>query len=211
LQGPSGLLNIPSAEMQQDGTFYTGINFLSKKHVNSFGGNQYNCLAYFFDLTFLPFIEINFRSTHKLIEGGCRQNVDRMFSGKFRVAKERKYLPSIALGANDLYTSSTGCGNQYFGVLYCVLTKNIFLKSNQIGLTSGYAYEAFRNNLIKGVFFGVSFEPSFIPDLKIIIEYDSNTINMGFNLLILDHFYMLILSQNFDSISGGVVYKLNIK
>ena len=53
--GVSGLLNIPSADMQEDGTFMAGGNYLPQEMLPQEWG--YNSGNYFVNLTFLPFME----------------------------------------------------------------------------------------------------------------------------------------------------------
>lgn len=59
--GTSGLLTVPSADMQQDGTFMMGGNYLPSAMLpDDFDLNTGN---YFLNLTFLPFMEIGYRCT----------------------------------------------------------------------------------------------------------------------------------------------------
>ena len=62
--GVSGLLNIPSADMQEDGTFMAGGNYLPQEMLPQEWG--YNSGNYFVNLTFLPFMEVAYRCTPKL-------------------------------------------------------------------------------------------------------------------------------------------------
>jgi len=208
LPGPTGLLNIPSADMQKDGTFFSGLNYLNKNYLNSYGENKYNCLAYYFDMTFLPFLEINFRSTRLQNKEGSGYTVDRMFSGRLRLLKEKKYFPSFVIGGNDLYTSSSGNGNQYFGALYAVFTKHLNIYKSDLGLTIGYGIDAFRNNQIKGFFAGISFRPSFLKELSIIIEHDTMCFNTGATLLLFNHLYLFAIAQGMEVFSGGIAYRI---
>lgn len=59
--GTSGLLNIPSADMQEDGTFMAGGNYLPEEMLPREWG--YNSGNYFVNLTFLPFMEVAYRCT----------------------------------------------------------------------------------------------------------------------------------------------------
>jgi len=211
LTGITGLLNAPSANMQQDGTFYMGANYLNRNYINSYGGGRYNCFIYYFDLTFLPFLEINFRNTRQLDNPDKGHTVDRMFSGKIRVLKERKYWPSIALGGNDVITTATTSqGNQYFGAAYIVMTKNIELKKNLLGGTLGYSYPLFRHNQFVGIFGGISFSPSFFRQLTLMAEYDSKYFNVGGSILFVKHIYVFALLQGMESVSGGVAFRVSV-
>jgi hypothetical protein len=208
LTGITGLLNAPSANMQKDGTFYMGANYLNRNYINAYGKGKYNCLIYYFDLTFLPFLEINFRNTRQLDNPDSTHTVDRMISVRFRVLRERKYWPSIVIGANDLYTGAV-IGNQYFGAVYSVATKNFPVKKNEIGVTFGYALPIFKNSQFAGFFGGVSFSPSFLRQFTLMAEYDSKNFNIGGSILFFKHLYFFALLQGMESVSGGVAFKVS--
>ena len=207
LTGITGLLNAPSANMQKDGTFYMGANYLNRNYINAYGKGKYNCLIYYFDLTFLPFFEVNFRNTRQLDNPDHSHTVDRMISLRLRVLKERKYRPSIVLGVNDLYTGAV-IGNQYFGAVYAVATKNLLVKKNEIGVTFGYALPFFKNSQFTGFFGGVTFSPSFLRQLTLMAEYDSKYFNVGGSVLFFKHLYIFAVLQGMESISGGVAFKV---
>jgi hypothetical protein len=211
LTGITGLLNAPSANMQKDGTFYMGANYLNRNYINEYGNGKYNCLIYYFDLTFLPFLEVNFRNTRELDNPDHSHTVDRMLSAKLRVLKERKYWPSVVLGVNDVITTVQR-GNQYFGALYAVATKNILVKRNEIGFSLGYAapFSYFRDNQFTGIFGGVSFSPSFLRQLTLMAEYDSRNFNVGGSVLFFKHLYVFALLQGMESVSGGAALKISV-
>ena len=208
LTGLTGLLNGPSANMQKDGTFFMGANYLNRNYINTYGKGKYNCVIYYFDLTVLPFLEINFRNTRMLGNPEPSHTVDRMISFRLRVLKERKYWPAIVLGVNDIYTGAL-IGNQNFGSLYAVTTKNFLVKKNEIGVTFGYALPYFENTQFDGFFGGVSFSPSFLRQLTLMAEYDSRSFNIGGSILFFKHLYLFALLQGMESISGGVAYKVS--
>ena len=209
LPGITGLLNAPSANMLKDGTFYMGANYLNRNYVNDYGNKQFNCLTYYFDLTFLPFLEINFRNTRQLDNPDHTHTVDRMFSGKLRVLKERKYWPSIAVGGNDIVTTSDN-SNQYFGAAYIVVTKNLEFKKNSFGATVGYSYPLFRHNQIEGVFGGITFSPVFLRQFTLMAEYDSKNFNVGGSVLFFKHLYIFAVLQGMESLSGGLAYRFSV-
>ena len=63
--GVSGLLNIPSADMQEDGTFMAGGNYLPQEMLPQEWG--YNSGNYFVNLTFLPFMEVAYRIRAEIV------------------------------------------------------------------------------------------------------------------------------------------------
>ena len=70
--GVSGLLNIPSADMQEDGTFMAGGNYLPQEMLPQEWG--YNSGNYFVNLTFLPFMEVAYRCTLLKVESTGKWN-----------------------------------------------------------------------------------------------------------------------------------------
>jgi hypothetical protein len=211
LFGTTGWLNIPSAEMQEDGTFFLGGSYINSQYIDNYGSGDYECLTYYFDLTFLPFLEISFGNTRLLnYNEGDNYTVDRRFSFRVRPLKERKYVPAIVLGAHDVYTSiQAGADfNQYFNSIYIVATKHIPVKRSEFGLTLGYGFDFFNSNQFIGLFGGVSFSPSFARQLKLIAEYDGQGINIGGNVLCFKHLFLYAMLHDFKHFSGGLAYRV---
>lgn len=98
--GVSGLLNIPSADMQEDGTFMAGGNYLPQEMLPQEWG--YNSGNYFVNLTFLPFMEVAYRCTLLKVESTGKWNQDRSVSLRLRPLKEGKWWPSVVIGSNGL-------------------------------------------------------------------------------------------------------------
>ena len=132
-----------------------------------------------------------------------------MFSGKFRVLKERKYWPAIAIGANDVATTS-GQGNQYFGAAYLVLSKTIEFNNHAFGGSLGYSYPLFRHNQFSGVFGGITYSPSFFRQLTLMAEYDSKYFNMGASLFLFKHLYIFGVLQGLEGLSGGAAFRVSV-
>ena len=132
--GSSGLLNIPVGEIHPDKTFSAGLNYLPIGQVNKkFGDNTAN---YFFNLSFLPFTELTYRLTLFAVhrKGNFTQQ-DRSFNVKFRLLKEKKILPSLLAGMEDIYSSGSGEENQYFASSYVVSTKTLSTRAHIFRLT----------------------------------------------------------------------------
>ena len=210
LLGTTGWLNIPTAEMQEDGTFYFGGSFLNQNYLEEFGSTDYHNITYYLDLTFLPFLEVSFGNTRILDNIEKNNTVDRRFSFRFRPLRERKYVPAIVIGAHDIYTSiaKEKETNQYFSSVYIVLTKHIPVKRSEFGVTLGYGFDVFRNNQFLGLFGGVSFSPGFYRPLKFIAEYDGKTINLGANVLLFKHLFIYAVYSDFKYFSGGLAYRV---
>lgn len=66
--GVTGLLNIPTADMQADGTFMVGANYLPEQMLPEHW--DYNSGNYFLNMTFLPCLEIGYRCTLMKLKTG---------------------------------------------------------------------------------------------------------------------------------------------
>lgn len=210
LNGLTGLLNIPSADMQEDGTFFAGVNYINQVTIQNYQGDPFDRYAWYFDITFLPFLEVNFRSTtlKNPEDHSKKYNVDRMASLKLRVLKERKYWPAIVIGAHDVYKLFPGNGNQFFTALYIVATKHLSVGKSDFSFTLGYGFNVHENIQYDGVFGGISYSPSFLRQMNIIAEYDGNTFNLGGNVLLFKHLYLFGMVQDFRYLSGGIAYRI---
>lgn len=232
--GVTGLLHMPNAEMQTDGTFVLGGNFLNKHNLpndNWWGYDSYN---YFINITFFSRLEIAYICT--LVQGknngyhwpeftyGKFVNQDRHFAGRLQVVKEGewwKHMPSIVLGVNDPTTGGSfdytdlsvdGSGNGYFNRWYIAATKHFDISYGELGIHAAYLYNKRTDYPLNGPAFGLNFRPNFHKNLNIIAEYDAKTINVGATYsLWADHFNFLFELQEGKYISAGLVYKVNLK
>ena len=99
LYGTSGLLHMPTADMQKDKTVMLGGNVLDKHPLSTYWNNKnytytYN---YYINVTIFPWLEVAYTCT--LVKGvkgnywpeqtwGKFRNQDRNFSGRLRLWKE---------------------------------------------------------------------------------------------------------------------------
>lgn len=135
MMGMTGLLNTPSAEMNETGRLMVGGNFLPKG-MNPFG--DYHTGNYFADLTFFSFLELAYRETlqkSSYMTAKPKYNQqDRSLSVKLQPLKEGKWWPAVAVGANDPIRS---LGRNYYRSIYGVLTKHFFIRTAPIGRHRG--------------------------------------------------------------------------
>lgn len=91
--GTTGMMNIPTAEMQQTGTFMIGGNYLPEE-LNPF---KYNSGNYFVNITFFSFLELNYRcillKSDYMAKKPKFNQQDRSLSVRLRPLKEGKYWP----------------------------------------------------------------------------------------------------------------------
>lgn len=208
--GTTGLLNIPSAEMQQDGTFRLGANYMPEHFTPA--AFPYNTANYYLNLTFLPFLEITYKcilfktpSTEKYTQQ------DRSFAVRLRLLKEKKYLPALVVGGNDIFSEWSDVGNQYFANAYVVASKSASWNKNKIGLSLGSGFKQFSRNGLDGFFAGLSFSPGFCRPIKLMADYDSRAFNLGASALLFKHLSLYTFVNDFENIVGGFAYKVYLK
>ncbi|MDE4175199.1 YjbH domain-containing protein [Phaeobacter sp. PT47_59] len=119
--GTPGLIDMPSAEMLPDGHFATTLSW--------FGGqSRYN-------LTFqaLPWLSASFRynGIRNLNLFGFSTYYDRGFDVRFRLLRERRYLPELTMGLQDF------AGTGVYAAEYLVATKRIETPPLRFGGAAG--------------------------------------------------------------------------
>ncbi|WP_455673668.1 YjbH domain-containing protein [Phocaeicola sp.] len=234
--GVTGLLHMPNAEMQRDGTFILGGNYLNQRNVPFIRNSwyKYNTYNYFMNITFFERVEIAYICTlNKGIPNssywpeqtwGKYTNQDRHFAARLQVVKEGEwwqYMPSVVVGVSDPTTGEgstdysnmavDGDGNGYFNRWYIALTKHINTQAGEFGIHAAYLYNKRTDYPLNGPAFGLNFRPAFHKELNVIAEYDAKTINIGATYsLWSDHFNLLFELQQCKYISAGLVYKVNL-
>ena len=225
--GTTGLLNAPSAEMQDVGTVMLGGNYLNKELTpNKWTYGTYN---YFLNATVFPFLEIGYTATMfkaKSIGIGwftdpekfCNQ--DRYFSARLRVLKEGqfwKHMPAVVIGTSDPYTESgdgeinTVDGNGYFCRFYVAATKHFMWGTERFGVSASYVYNRRRSNHLNGLAAGITYNPSILPNLRLIAEYDNINFSAGASYLLFDQLHVQFQMQKLKYFTGGLCYKIHLK
>lgn len=239
--GSTGLLQMPTAEMQADGTFMITNNFLNK-HATPSKWN-YHTFQYGIYVSFWGRMEIGYICTifngawdprpeeEKGYRGTIMRNQDRHFTGRVMLIRENEFgwnwVPSLVVGVSDPVTGSGGgeyigsdidSGNGYFNRNFAVLTKHFQTPWGQIGAHAGYQFNHRKDYAINGPCVGVDWMPAWIQNkgvfgnTKFILEYDSRTVNIGFVASIWENrFEAMFELQNFQWVNFGLRYKLRLK
>lgn len=234
--GVTGLLHMPNAEIQDDGVFMIGGNFLNKQNLPSRYWWGYDTYNYFINISILNRFEISYICT--LVKGqpgkgywpsitwGKFVNQDRQFAGKAQLIKEGEWwknMPAIAIGVNDPTTGTGGDyldmsvsgskNNGFFNRWYAAITKHINIKHiGELGLHATYLYNKRTDYPLNGIGWGINFRPNIHKNLNLIVEHDTKTLNVGaIYSLWADHFNFLFELQDGKYVSCGLVYKVNLK
>ncbi len=160
--GTTGLLNMPTADMQRDKTVLIGGSFLDK-HTSP-ARWHYDTFNYYFNITLFPWLEVAYDLTlFKALpypDGhwvprtyGKFVNQDRNFAVRIRIWKEgdwKWWMPQIVIGGNDAIHNSVsgnkikpikGYGNGFQNRYYLVLTKHFDWEGiGQLGAHLSYVY-----------------------------------------------------------------------
>ena len=184
--GTTGLMNMPTADMQHDKTFMAGGNWLSR-HV-TVPRWWYDTWNYYINITIFPWLEAGYLCTgHKAVHTdygnnsgywvpstyGKFTNQDRSFHFRLRVWKEgwwKLWTPQIVLGANDAIgdymngasftnPSETTYGNGYWNRYYLAVTKHvIFQNIGELGAHLTWIYSTRFDNNLNSPAIGVNFQ-----------------------------------------------------
>ena len=119
---------------------------------------------------------------------------DRYFSVKLNPLREGRYYPAIAIGSNDFLGSPSkrhghgGSGAGYFCNYYIVATKHFKPLGHDIGVNLAYRYcPTTYSEKWEGVVGGITWQPKWVPDLRVIAEYTGNEVNIGVDCLLWKH------------------------
>lgn len=215
LIGTQGLMNIPSAEMNPEGTFEGGMNLLQKRMMVDV--YDYYTGLYYINFTPFSFVELTFRETlRKTRKSATNPNMgyyqqDRSTTLRLRPVREKdgKWWPSVVVGVNDIYSDH---GNSEYAAVYGVITKNVRLGGMvNVGATLGYAHPIDDGVTYDGVFGGISVSPISFDNLKIMAEYDTRGINVGASVVLFRHLRAMCLTRDFEGVCGGLSYLYIIK
>ena len=199
--GTTGLLHMPTADMQKDKTLLFGGGRLNQQATPS--SWYYDTYNYYVNVTFLPWLEVGYTCTifdEWTHEGKLHMmNQDRSFHGRLRLWKEgwwKEWTPQIVAGVNDVTTGSggdytdmgvEGDGNGYFNRYYVAATKH-FDWNGQWGVHAAYLYNKRNCDKLNGPAFGVDYRFALtscslwsqaLNGLNLMGEYDSKYVNVG--------------------------------
>jgi hypothetical protein len=212
--GVPGYLTIPVATFNPDGSLLFGASFLPHQHL-SYSEFQYDAFAVYTSLTFLSFIEVDLRVTRKLNYPSYQSHVaDRVPTVRFRILKEKKRVPAVAVGFHDVLTSLDDGSAHHFGASYVVVTKNFTIAPAhlKIGATAGYGAGklVWENSEFVGPFGGISLGSDKIPWMDLLADYDGNTVNAGARFALFHRLFLTAGTMNFDSFTGTFSYRFNL-
>lgn len=231
--GMSGLIHVPSAEMDEEGSIRIGTHFLNKHFLPdkafdldvsfpALNKGKYNSMDFYASITPFSWIEIGYtitlrKSNHSNTPSDhdisyCRK--DQYFSLKVMPLKEGKWWPSIALGTNDPITTGKASNqsvetnlNQHFGNYYIAATKHFYIRQQEIGVTAAYRkFKRSYNSKWNGLVGGITYRPSFAKNLRAIVEWTGCDVNFGIDCVLWKHLMIQASLQDGRYPSAGICY-----
>ena len=223
--GTSGLIHVPSGEMNHEGDALIGAHFLNKYMMPDVGflyqDEKYNTFDYYIALTPFSWLELSYvcveriRSKNPQTGQVTKWSKDRSASMRIQPLKEGKYYPAVVIGCNDIATSAFNPDaphvQLYFLNWYVAATKHFNFSGNELGLTFScrYFYRDYNAkwNWLVG---GVTFRPAFFPQGRLIAEYTGNEFIMGMDMLLWQHIRLQASLSDFKYVNAGLCLQFNL-
>ncbi len=232
----TGLLQMPSAEMQQSGVVSI-TNTVLNQHATASPKWEYTTFSYGFSIAFWSRLEVAYICT--IIDGKKNKkptkrdmilfNQDRHFAARVQLLKEGEfwqYMPSIVVGISDPVSqkgegyigSDVSKNNGYFNRTYIVSSKHFDTAYGMVSGHLGYIYNKRQDYRLNGVCAGVCWSPVWLSDhgllkeVKLIAEYDTRTVNVGSVVSLWDdRFECMVEWQGFKWMNCGIRYKFRLQ
>ena len=228
--GTTGLLQVPSAEMDSAGTFRGGIYWVDKAMLPSYIFNYseripFDAPCYTIGVTFFRWIQMSYTGTLIKIHPNDDKsrplgyyNEDRHVNLKMNPLYEGKWWPAVAVGWDDVGNFSLFkfrknlTTNNFFGNLYVSVTKHFDVKGYEIGAHLSYRYyPADLNKERRGLAGGLTLRPAFFKPLRLVVEWDGIGVNAGADVLLWKHLYAQVALIHGTGFTGGLSYHYRIK
>lgn len=233
--GTTGLLHMPTGEMQDDKTFLFGGGYLNKHATPTRW--YYDTWNYYINITIFPWMEVAYTCTifDDYYLNIHRLNQDRNFSGRLRLWKEgwwKKWTPQVVIGGNDVLHGSdrggaigavTGVaysGNIFFQRYYIAATKHLSWHG-EWGVHAAYVYSKRIGHKFNGPAIGVDYRFALpetstmnkvVNKVKLMVEYDSKYVNVGARYAFWkDYINVVAELKECKYPSVGVYFKVHLK
>ena len=236
----TGLLQMPTADMQADGTVMITNNYLNKNALPKSGWN-YDTFQYGIYVSFWNRVEIGYVCTifngkwdprpNKTYRQEIMRNQDRHFTGRVALLREGDFgvswLPALVVGVSDPTTGAGGGeyleadvtkGNGFFNRNFVVMTKHFQTPWGTLGTHAGYIFNRRKDYPLNAPCVGVNWQPVWLQNqgildrLDVIAEFDARTVNLGLTASVWrSHFDAMFELQNFRWINFGLRYKFRLK
>ena len=218
--GITGMIHMPTAEMATEGEARVGVFFLNREFLPdkiNYQGQKYHTTNHFLAITPFPWIELAYICTLEKAKdnnGDVGYNMkDRHFAVKVRPLKEGKWWPALAIGTQDPgRTIEDAHGDYaYFQNFYVAASKHFMWKRHELGVHLAYRYYRSDFNVKwRGVAGGIAYRPAFAKNLRVMVEYTGDAVNIGAYCLLWRYFFLQTSLQNGKYFTGGLCFKISL-
>jgi len=211
--GTSGLINIPTADVISDKQVTIGIGYVNR-HSAYLEQGRFDNFPIYIVLGYLPRLE--FSAGVMFVPGqrsydGTNTYKDGVVSLQYLLLKEKKFLPSLAIGARDIYSFIL------LNTTFIVASKKYFSKSKSgFRFHLGYGSDIIDHHLgvpkkdrkfpvghtIVGFFAGLDIQ--WKQKIIYMLEYDTKRMNAGFRFRLKRFLDFSVCLLNMKNLSGGV-------
>ena len=187
--GMTGLLHVPSAEMDTIVNFRLGVHAIPTDMMPDgirFEGEKYASSNWYVSAMPLKWLEVGYSFTlmkfRKNLDKESDEigfySKDRYFSLHLRLLNEGRYWPSVVIGGNDVIGQRDGDSESfYFRNFYLATSKHLDLPFGVVGGHLTYRkWTRSYNSRWDGVVGGITLRPSIYSPLRAIAEYDGDGI-----------------------------------
>ncbi|MGQ9698749.1 MAG: YjbH domain-containing protein, partial [Armatimonadota bacterium] len=237
LSGSTGLLMIPTADVEPYGSMSIGANFLGKRWRRYAGRLVgHGTMAQYITLGVVPSWEITVRLTN--LKGNLWAqkfnipdmdpntadtgwNVDRMASVQWQVLRETATRPAVAVGAQDVTADFGELGESVmYWERYVVASKHFGKLGVHTGLGGSHKGQEPR---LKGLFGGADYR--FARNAWILMDIDrkfkfripgrrpephGREVNIGIRALLANRFQVDVFSPGLSTASAGLAYRVRL-
>lgn len=221
--GKPGYINSPSADWVEDRPLGFSFGYLPSEYSIFTTGHAVQFYNARLDVTSFMSINLSVAYRREQAEQNKLGIGDRHIDFRFRLLREKEYLPSIVLG-----WTPPGSVAPYLAHDYLVATKNFKTGLGKFQVNAGYGSpwvflsnshaDSFldlhiekkidtrmKSDYLTGFFGGVSWQP--LDFIGLMLEYDSNTVNGG--LYIKPWEWMNLQAYTYEGKTWGISTSLN--
>lgn len=221
--GMTGLLHVPSAEMDTIVNFRLGVHAIPTDMMPDgirFEGEKYASSNWYVSAMPLKWLEVGYSFTlmkyRKNLDKESDEigfySKDRYFSLHLRLLNEGRYWPSVVIGGNDVIGQRDGDSESfYFRNFYLATSKHLDLPFGVVGGHLTYRkWTRSYNSRWDGVVGGITLRPSIYSPLRAIAEYDGDGINIGADCMLFRYVLLQasLIKCRYLSVGGAIRIEL---
>ncbi|MEI6502601.1 MAG: YjbH domain-containing protein, partial [Armatimonadota bacterium] len=201
LEGTTGLIRIPTAEVAGDGTLQGGITYMDRDH-SRLAGAPSDAMPMFVSIGLLPNLELVGKLTifHDTRMFAWPFNTDRSFNVHYRLCKQGPHHPAIAIGAQDI---SFAAETQEIG-------KSEYIVSTWAA-NRWRAHAGLGKDRLEGAFGGVNVDLTGNRKLQLLMDYDTEFVNAGLRGFVGKWLTLDASLLGMSKLGGAVVFRTELK